>query len=55
MAVEGTDLVMVERAGTLHKTTAAEVAALGGGGVDTNVDGGNASSIAASNIDGGNA
>jgi hypothetical protein len=32
MAVTGTDLLMVERGGVLHKATAAEVAALGGGG-----------------------
>jgi hypothetical protein len=32
MAVQGTDLVLVERAGALHKTTAQEVADLGGGG-----------------------
>ena len=32
MAVVGTDLVIVERAGVLHKTTAGEVGALGGGG-----------------------
>lgn len=32
MAVQSTDLVIVERAGVLHKTTAGEVGALGGGG-----------------------
>jgi hypothetical protein len=32
MAVQATDLVMVERAGVAHKTTAGEVGALGGGG-----------------------
>lgn len=32
MAVQGTDLIIVERAGTAYQTTAAQVAALGGGG-----------------------
>lgn len=32
MPAQGTDLVMIERAGTLHKMSLAEVAALGSGG-----------------------
>lgn len=32
MAVQSTDLIAVERAGVLHKATAGEVGALGGGG-----------------------
>lgn len=32
MAVQSGDLLIVERAGVLHKTTAGEVGALGGGG-----------------------
>jgi hypothetical protein len=32
MAVQGTDLVLIERGGVLHKGTAQEVANLGGGG-----------------------
>ena len=32
MAAQATDLLVVERAGVLHKATAAELAALGGGG-----------------------
>lgn len=33
MAVVGTDLVAIERSGVIHKTTADEIAALGGGGL----------------------
>jgi hypothetical protein len=32
MAVQSTDLVIVERGGVLHQTTAGEVGGLGGGG-----------------------
>jgi hypothetical protein len=47
MAVQSTDLVMVERAGVAHKTTAGDIAALGGGGGSGpfNIDGGTPASV----------